>query len=158
MDYSTATECIKLHYTTQYDLLIKNLCQDAIITLGNLCKEHIQRPMSNETIKRLSVMEPDRQCGWIANPLIQSIIDSYVMKFTSGSTGATTTLTPTQTPTPAPNSQSTVPSNVKPNFTPKPEPDDDVEPWDIFADSKSTIKAKPEPEPVDDVTPFDLFA
>jgi len=147
MDYSAATECVRLHYTSQYDLLIKNLCQEAIITLGDLCKQHVQRQFLNDTVKRLSAMEPHRQCGWIANPFLQSIIDNYVLQVTNGVSGSA----PTPMPVPIP-----VPTQLRapaPMLKPTPKPDDDAEIYDIFADPKPA----PKPDPEEEMTPFDLF-
>lgn len=134
MDYSAASECVKLNYRSQYNLLLNSLCQDAIITLSDLCDQRMQRELSNETIKKLSLMEPHQQCGYITNPLLQYMIDSYISSVinTSGSTTKS-------------NTSITIDTTIKPDNKPKPEPPKPA--------------PKPEPEPEEDIAPlFDLFA
>lgn len=80
MDYNEAINVVKSYYVTQYDLLKNNLCQDAIITLAELCKSNNQKQLSNDYIKKISTFEPYRQCGYLTNPFIQHLIDSYTSK------------------------------------------------------------------------------
>src|ERR1700679_322910 len=79
MDYSTASTIINETYGHQANMLTTNLCSDAIITLAKLFKEqNIKRQINDDTITRLSAMDPNKQCGYLANPLLQLILSKFI--------------------------------------------------------------------------------
>ena len=74
MDFDQSKNIIRETYGTQADKLINKLCSGAICTLADLSKKNVIRTFSDITIDNLSQMEPHRQCGFIANPLIEFIL------------------------------------------------------------------------------------
>src|SRR5579885_976910 len=79
MNLDKATTVIEKNYDyLQYEKITSSLCDDAIITLGKLCKEKNKRNLKNETIDKLSKLENHRQCGYIANPYVQNLIDTCI--------------------------------------------------------------------------------
>ena len=130
MEYSEAVVVVNANYGPQATKITSSLSEETIITLASLCKSNNKRNMTDFTIDRLSVMEPYRQCGFVANPLLQWLLDSATFSACA----------PSQT-VPEPQ-QNNVPSNDK-----KPE-----------SNKKPEKKPEPEPEPEDpNETLFDLF-
>lgn len=127
MNYQEAVVVVKDNYNSQATSLL-NLSEEAVITLANLCQENTKRHLTENTINRLSTMEPYRQAGYIANPFMEFLMDSIIASARSsvGSSQPTTTSTTT-----VPSTNPKVP--VKPVVAPKPDADDDVGvPFDLF--------------------------
>jgi hypothetical protein len=56
------------------------------------------RQLAEYTIDRLAQMEPYRQCGYVANPFLQYLLDSAISSFYNpASTNITTDTTPSKT-------------------------------------------------------------
>ncbi len=85
MNYDNAVKLIKNNYNTQEKLIISSLSYDAIITLGKLQTQNINRTMTDQTILKLSSMQPHQQAGYLSNPLLQFMIQqcSITMPSTS---------------------------------------------------------------------------
>ena len=71
MNYNDAINLVKIDYGLQANDIIKSLSEDAIITLGQLHNQNIKRQINSGTLVRLSAMEPRKQAGYLANPLLE---------------------------------------------------------------------------------------
>ena len=141
MNYNEAVILVRNDYGSQADDIIKSLCEEAIITLGQLNKQNVKRQINNFTLARLSAMEPHKQAGYLANPLLQFMLERCI----SDIQNPPTVSVPEHNVNVTNNKNKNKNKNVTP-VEPKPEP-------------KPTPKPDPEPDPDDDPldTPFDLF-
>ncbi len=83
MNYENAVKLVEKVYTENYKLILLNLSTDAIITLANLQNQNITRTMTNETILKLSSMQPHQQVGYLSNPMLQFMIEQPMIKTTN---------------------------------------------------------------------------
>jgi hypothetical protein len=125
MNYEEASVIVKSNYAMQADMIMNGLCQQAIITLANLCKQNIRREMTNYTINNLSQMEPHRQVGFLANPFLEFVIGKC---FDAPSQPEIVISAPTGGKKSTSKSQSKVEPKVEPRTKPEPEPIPDPEP------------------------------
>lgn len=100
------------------------------------------REFKSGFLERLSAYNEEQQAGYVANPFMQYLIDSYMAQILANRGGvsvtSTTSTTTTTTTTTTTNSNTSNTSNIS---------------------NKQNKKSEPEPEPDDDVTGgiFDLF-
>lgn len=130
MDRSEIADIIKSNYSASQSAKLLNFSEEALVVLVSSCKENKKINLTDQSIDRLSTMEPCRQSGWLANPFMEYMMDRLLASFAMAGPVAVSA---------APVDNNTKP-DVKPNNK-KPEPE----------------PKKPEPEP-DDAVPFDLFA
>ena len=117
MDYSEAVIVVTSNYGHQANKITSSLSEDAVVTLASLCKSNNKRNLADYTIERLALMEPYRQCGYIANPFIQWLLDS--------ATACSSQPVPQETNNvPVPNVNKPAP---KPNDKPAPKPEPELE-------------------------------
>lgn len=137
MDYDTAVTLISEHYGPQMDRIKQLLSKEAIITLGNLKKQGVERKISEFTLVKLSKMEPHQQSGYLANPLMAFLIEQCCGQICNPSAGQTQTeskVVPVDKNTKS-NTNNNVPKpKPKPEPEPEPEPDPDIDDpvFDIF--------------------------
>jgi len=137
MDYDSAVNLMSDYYGAQMEKITQCLSRDAIIALGQIRQQGVERRISNMTLVRLSTMEPYKQVGYITNPLMQFLIDKCCNTICTPSSAVTETVTKSVAPTGKSKSESKPNTNSKPKPEPipepEPEPDDDggVE-FDLF--------------------------
>ncbi|QKF93993.1 hypothetical protein QKU48_gp0535 [Fadolivirus algeromassiliense] len=83
MNYTHAKNVVILNYPLNATKLIESLSQEAIITLAGLCNQNVKRIINDNTIIRLSTMEPYKQCGYLSNPFLQWAIDLSIQNVIS---------------------------------------------------------------------------
>lgn len=128
MEFNESIEIIKTAYPNNAHKILSSLSPEAICTLASLYKnENVTRQMSDCTINKIATMEPHQQEGYITNPFLQYLIESYlasVMSVKQSHTIQTQTVHPVKIIEPMP--------VVKPVEIKPPEPEDDFV-LDIFA-------------------------
>ena len=127
MEYSEAVTLVNSNYGTQASKIVTVLSQEAIQALAIRCKQNMKSNLTDHTIDRLADMESWRQAGWIANPLMQQLMDSIIF----GNVASSVTTQPEQEVKPAPT------NNKKPEPEKKPvkveeEEDDGSTMFDLF--------------------------
>ncbi len=119
MNYTDAVTIVQAAYGSQADLILKKLCEESIITLAKLSGQNILRQMTDATIHRLSAMEPHRQSGFIANPLLAFVMDNCTRQILEKK--------PIATKSGKNNLKPNIKPDPKPVPTPEPEPDEPEE-------------------------------
>jgi hypothetical protein len=134
MDYETAISIIDDKYNTHQARHIKNsLCHRSIVALGKLCQENKIRMFSNDTLERLSHMNEDQQVGWIANPLLEYLLQSLTNQILSGSYQTSNkSVTPTKPTNKKPDNQKPTNKTPQKDEDKKQDEDDDNAIMDLF--------------------------
>ena len=77
MEYEKAVNIIEENYGSYSHMIITYLCKEALFMIAKNCLENKQISLSEQTLEKMKNMSDDRQCGYLANPFMQYIIDSY---------------------------------------------------------------------------------
>ena len=120
MKYEEAVTIVQDTYHEQAEALISSLAPEAIIALARCAQENIRRDLTEESIEQLAEMEPHRQKGYIANPYMQNLMDTWLGQFSCGY--CPSTATDDQAPEPTADDEPV--TKPKPEVDPEPEPDD----------------------------------
>ena len=78
MNYTDAVMLVKKAYGSQADDILNNLCEESIVVIGKLYNQGVVRQISNGTLVGLSAMPPYKQAGYLANPLLQFMLEKCV--------------------------------------------------------------------------------
>jgi len=131
MEFSDAVNIVKTNYSAELAAKLIKLSEDAVVILAKECQNNSRINLSDASIDRLMSMGPDRQCGYLVNPLLEFFMDRAMAQIMGGALNSGTASSSDSASTTTTTATGKVPEK-KPEVKPEPIPDDDVAPFDLF--------------------------
>ena len=78
LDYDDALKIIQKEYHNLYNEIKKSLSKRAIVTLAECSKNGKTKKLLKSDINKLVSMNDESQARWIANPVVENLLQSYI--------------------------------------------------------------------------------